>query len=98
MQFDGFDWDEGNWPKCAKHGVSKDEIEFILTSGPIVLPDRTYVGDETRYNAVGVSDEGRHIFIVFTYRHAEDDILIRPLSARYMHKKEVDRYEQTKTA
>jgi uncharacterized DUF497 family protein len=98
MQFDGFDRDEGNWPKCAKHGVSKDEIEFILTSGPIVLPDRTYVGDEARYNAVGVSDEGRHIFIVFTYRHVEDDILIRPLSARYMHKKEVDRYEQTKTA
>jgi len=36
----GFEWDEGNWPKCGKHGVSKDEIEHVLSSGPLVLADR----------------------------------------------------------
>ena len=92
-----FDWDEGNWPKCAKHGVSKAEIESILISGPLVLPDRNYLGDEVRYNAVGVSNEGRHIFVVFTFRHRGGEVLIRALSARYMHKKEIDRYEQTKS-
>lgn len=97
MQFDGFDWDDGNWPKCAKHGVSKAEIEFILISGPIVLPDRTYFSNEARFNAVGVSEKGRHIFVVFTYRHSAGDSFIRPLSARYMHKREVDRYVQTKS-
>jgi uncharacterized protein len=97
MQFDGYDWDDGNWPKCAKHGVSKADIEFILISGPIVLPDRTYVGDEFRYNAVGTTHAGRHIFVVFTLRQYGADALIRPLSARYMHKKEIDRYDQTKS-
>ena len=41
MQFSGFDWDDGNWPKCGKHGVSKAEIESLLFSKPLVLPDRT---------------------------------------------------------
>jgi hypothetical protein len=36
----GFEWDEGNWPKCGKHGVSKDAIEHVLSSGPLVLADR----------------------------------------------------------
>jgi uncharacterized protein len=61
------------------------------------LPDRTYLGDEFRYNAVGVSDAGRNTFVVFTFRHRGDEALIRPLSARYMHNKEIDRYEQTKS-
>ena len=98
MQYDGFDWDEGNWPKCAKHGVSKAEIEAILSTGPIVLPDRSHRVEETRYNAVGVTNAGRYVFAVFTFRQRDDNTLIRPLSARYMHRKEVDRYEQTKSA
>jgi uncharacterized DUF497 family protein len=28
----GFQWDDGNWPKCAKHGVSKAEIEEVPRS------------------------------------------------------------------
>jgi len=27
MKIAGFDWDDGNWPKCGKHGVSRTEIE-----------------------------------------------------------------------
>jgi len=53
MKIDGFDWDEGNWPKCARHGVSKAEIEFVLLGDPQVLPDRTLLSAETRFNAVG---------------------------------------------
>ena len=30
MKVAGFDWDEGNWPKCGKHGVSREEIEEVL--------------------------------------------------------------------
>jgi uncharacterized protein len=32
--------------------------------------------------------------MVFTFRKKGDDVLIRPISARYMHKKEVDAYEK----
>jgi hypothetical protein len=31
MEFDRFDWDHGNWPKCGKHGVGKAEIEAVLS-------------------------------------------------------------------
>ena len=49
----GFDWDEGNWPKCGKHGVSKAEIEHVLRGAPLVLPDRDPQDRETRFDAVG---------------------------------------------
>lgn len=91
---DKLDWDRGNWPKCGKHGVSKDEIAYVLAHNPMVMPDRTPQDAETRYNAVGLTQEGRHIFLVFTLRHKNGQRLIRPISARYMHQKEIDRYEQ----
>ena len=95
MQLDGFDWDDGNWPKCASHGVSKEEIEFVFDAGPAVLPDRSPVTTETRFNAVGLTAEGRYLFVVFTLRDRGGFVLVRPISARYMHAKEVRRYEQT---
>jgi uncharacterized protein len=30
MHLDGFDWDSGNWLKCGKHGVAREEIEQVL--------------------------------------------------------------------
>ena len=30
MTLSGFGWDDGNWPKCGKHGVSRSEIEQVL--------------------------------------------------------------------
>jgi len=38
MKIAGFDWDDGNWPKCGKHGVSLEEIEQVLP-GTAVMPD-----------------------------------------------------------
>lgn len=96
MQFSGFDWDDGNWPKCGKHGVSREEIESLLLSTPLVLPDRTPGLNETRYNAVGLTAEGRCLFVVLTLRDNEGQTFARPISARFMHKKETDRYEQTR--
>lgn len=89
-----FEWDEGNWPKCAKHGVSKAEIEFVLTNAPMVMPDRSPATQETRFNAIGLTEEGRHLFVVFTIRATNSDKRLRPIGARYMHKKEITRYEQ----
>jgi hypothetical protein len=34
MEFDGFDWDDGNLEKCSKHGVSLDEIEDLFSDQP----------------------------------------------------------------
>jgi uncharacterized DUF497 family protein len=91
----GFDWDEGNRGKCQKHGVPLTEIEQVFRNDPLILPDRTGSA-ETRFNAVGVNASGRHVFVVYTLRENDDGLFVRPLSARYMHSKEVKVYERTK--
>ncbi len=88
----GFDWDEGNWPKCAKDGLSKDEIESVFHAGPAVHGDPTTA--EERLRAVGIAESGRYVFIVFTLRYLGGKTFIRPISARYMHEREIRRYEQ----
>ncbi len=91
----GFDWDKGNWPKCGKHGVSRIEIEDCFQNEMLIAPDPYPVELEERFNAVGENNERRKIFLVFMFRHTADGVLLRPISARYMHRKEIDRYEKT---
>lgn len=93
----GFEWDAGNWPKCAKHGLSQEEIEAVFATTPFVAPARTAT-PETRYAAIGLTPLGQHAFIVFTLRSTGSGMLIRPISARYMHAKEVQHYESFKGA
>ena len=54
----GFDWDEGNWPKCAKHGLTKVDVESVFDGSPSIFPARD-AADETRRFAVGRNAEGR---------------------------------------
>ncbi len=90
---DGFDWDAGNREKCQKHGISIAEIESFLLSDPRVAPDLKHAAREERLMAIGRNSRGRPMFVVFTFRHLDGKRLMRPLSARYMHKKEIDGYE-----
>ena len=94
MLIAGFDWDDGNWPKCAKHGVAQNEIEFALTNGPAIFPSGAGEPSEMRFSAIGRNAEGRFIFVIFTFRRFQKEIRLRPISARYMHAKEIARYEQ----
>jgi uncharacterized DUF497 family protein len=94
----GFDWDAGNRDKCRKHGVSPDEIEALLSGSPRVAPDLKHSLDEDRYIAVGRNEHGRAMFVVFTFRERDGKRLIRPLNARYMHKKEIAGYEKKGSA
>ena len=95
----GFQWDDGNWPKCAKHGVSKDEIEALFASQALLVhPALHDAAEEERFIAIGPGPHGRWLFVVFTLRKVKGETLIRPISARYMHRKEVEHYEQQKEA
>jgi uncharacterized DUF497 family protein len=89
---DGFEWDDGNWPKCGRHGVSREEIESIFLSDPGVFVDPHAL--ERRFRAIGVALSARYVFVAFVVRERDDARLIRPISARYMHAKEIRRYEQ----
>lgn len=77
---------KGNDPKSSK-----------TTSQPSarVTPDLMHSQQETRYIAVGRNQSGRAMFVAFAIKQALGDLhLIRPTSARFMHGKEVQRYEE----
>jgi uncharacterized protein len=94
LQANGFDWDRGNRAKCEKHGLSVAAIESLFARPLAVLPDEAHSQSERRFRAVGRTDKGRGVFLVFTLRHRGDEIFIRPISARYMHKREIDAFEK----
>jgi uncharacterized DUF497 family protein len=93
MEFSGFDWDQGNRSKCQKHGVSPSAIEGLFAGPVAILPDVEHSESEHRFRAIGRTKQGRAVFVVFTLRRGDDGLLIRPISARYMHDKEVQSYE-----
>jgi hypothetical protein len=37
---------------------------------------------------------GRHVFLVFMLRLVGKELKLRPISARYMHRREIDQYEK----
>jgi uncharacterized protein len=88
------DWDAGNREKCQAHGVSVDEIETLFQRRFAVFPALAHSSPEARFKAFGIGDAGRRIFVVFTLRERSGKAVIRPISARYMHKKEVRHYEE----
>ena len=91
MKITGFDWDDGNWPKCGKHGVQRAEIEEVFLGAPAVMSDPN--PNESRMRAIGKTNAGRYVFLVFTMRTTNRQTRLRPISARYMHQKEIEHYE-----
>ena len=66
-----------------------------MTEGASIAPDLLHSVDEQRFIAIKRNVEGRPMFIAFTLREQDGATLIRPVSARYMHKKEIERYEKS---
>jgi uncharacterized DUF497 family protein len=96
MRFHDFEWDDGNWPKCGKHGLTKALIESVFDQPVNLLDDPFDPAIETRMRAIGKDASGRHVFVVFCLRIKNDVSLLRPISARYMHAREVTHYEKQK--
>jgi uncharacterized DUF497 family protein len=89
-----FDWDDDNRAKCQKHGVSPSEVEALFDRLLLIIPDEAHSRDERRLRAIGKTARGRSVFLVFTVRERGGKQLIRPITARYMHRKEVMSYEK----
>lgn len=91
---DGFQWDQGNSLKSwLKHHVVEGEAEQTFFNEPLLLVmDAGHSQAEARYRALGYTDEGRRLFIVFTIRKS----LVRVISARDMNRKERIEYENFK--
>jgi uncharacterized protein len=69
------------------------DIEVFLTGSARVAPDQRHSHSEERFIAVGRNEEGRPMFVAFTIRMKNGQRLVRPISARYMHEKEIEGYE-----
>jgi uncharacterized protein len=90
----GFDWNEGNSLKNAKHSVSMAESEQVFFNVPLLLLyDVKHSLQELRFHALGKTDADRLLHITFTLRDQGKNI--RVISARDMHRKERIIYEQT---
>jgi uncharacterized DUF497 family protein len=91
-RIDGFEWDGGNRRKSEdKHDVTPAEAEQVFFNRPLlILDDAMHSLAEPRYLALGRTDDGRRLFIVFTIRR--NGTKLRVISARDMHRKERARY------
>jgi hypothetical protein len=93
-QITGFDWDDGNRHKSAdKHDVSQTEAESVFFNDPlIVVEDAKHSEIERRFNALRKTTQNRWLHVTFTLR--QNATVIRVISARDMHRKEKNIYEQ----
>jgi len=89
-----FDWDGGNADKnWLRHRVSQAESEQIFFNRPfVVAEDEIHSGSETRHYALGRTDAGRLLFVVYTLRGEK----IRIISARDMTRRERKEYEHAR--
>src|SRR5437899_2060566 len=89
---EGFEWDAGNDEKnWLAHKVSRTECEEPFFNQPLLLaPGREHSTAEPRFYALGQTDEGRRLFIVFTVRGR----LVRVISARDMSRRERQEYDR----
>jgi uncharacterized DUF497 family protein len=87
----GFQWDEGNSEKnWERHHVSRIESEQVFFNRPLrVARDERHSQRELRFYALGQTDAGRRLFLVFTVR----ETLIRVITARDMSRRERKVYE-----
>lgn len=97
-QITGFDWDGGNARKSVeKHDVAQSEAEQVFFNQPLlIVEDIKHSQQESRFHALGVTDDARLLHITFTLRAKGK--LIRVISARDMHRKEKTIYEQSQQA
>ena len=71
--------------------MSREKIEQVLLGEPAVMADP--FPDEPRLRAIGKTRSGSYLFLVFMLREIDGQTRLRPISARYMHQREVDYYE-----
>lgn len=89
----GFDWDAGNARKNREaHGVTSSESEPVFLNRPLVaVPDHQHSRNEPRFHALGRTNPGRQLALLFTIRGE----LVRVISARDMSRRERRAYERS---
>lgn len=89
-----FEWDAGNADKnWTRHRVSQAECEQVFFNQPLVVgEDEFHSVTEHRQYALGSTDAGRLLFVVYTLRGER----VRIISARDMTAHERKGYEHVR--
>ncbi|MBE2220855.1 MAG: BrnT family toxin [Anaerolineae bacterium] len=75
----------------TKHGVAQYEVEDIFYRHPrIEKAGRGHVQGENLYRALGQTEDGRYLIVIFIFKPSEQKALV--ISARDMDRKERKRY------
>jgi uncharacterized protein len=84
---EGFQWDAGNSTKIwDRHQVMPSECEELFFNRPLIVrSDEKHSTGEERLYALGETESGRLMFVVFTIRGRR---LMRVILARDMSRKE----------
>ncbi len=94
LEYNGFEWDNGNVAKIESR-VPVNEIENFFQQELLIKADFRHSHNEERFLAIGYTKKSKRCLLVaFTFRLNGHDKLIRPISARYTHKKEEEAYER----
>jgi uncharacterized DUF497 family protein len=73
-----FEWDDGNVEHIERHGVTPQEVEEALLDSRRHGTGAYSTAGERRSAVVGATEDGRILFIVYTWRHGR----IRVVTAR----------------
>lgn len=90
-----FEWNKGNIDKnLKKHKVTNKETEEVFENKPLFISeDIKHSKFEKRYQALGITNNYKLLFLSFTVRKDK----VRIISARNMSKKERRTYEKIQT-
>lgn len=89
----GFEWDEANLKKLAKHRVSQEEAEEVFYLAPWIDEGAYEKKGEKRHRCLRMTNGGKYLAAFFTIRRG----LIRNISVRPMRRSERRVYEEKKT-
>lgn len=89
-----FEWDAGNAEKnWMRHRVTQSECEEVFFNRPLVVAeDEAHSDHELRFFALGQTDAGRLLLVVYTIRGER----VRVISARDMTRSEGKSYERAR--
>jgi uncharacterized DUF497 family protein len=74
MNHSDFDWDFENITHLARHGVTPEEAEDVLTGQPMELGEE-YIDGEQRFSHIGFTRTGRVLLVVETIRRQHTRVI-----------------------
>jgi uncharacterized DUF497 family protein len=90
IEFEGFEWDEGNLSHATRHGVTREEIEEALVGGVVEVAKYLRRGEE-RYTVVARSP---HTGALLEMAVTERGKRLRVITAHVMKRGKRGRYEK----